>query len=337
MMKNLIGLLVVILALPLMPFKSNFLKPKSQFTHSELYLARKLIIPKKEILVFDEGGGLKSGDEKVLVFNLNGKYLTRVGKGGEGPGEYKGARDIYADREYLYILDGIGQSINVYELKTKKFLTRKKYSKAMVFTTPNTFVVAENKKTYISFARSVLGDKLIQVFNDSMKKEFEFLNCTPVYQNRKEMMQHNLKRSPESVRKHYYNLGYVGIANDRFYFIPWLSNQLVECSLKGEKLKKYELPLKSLAKTVPVIKIGKFNAISRRLNYQLLVKDNQVYVLSRNEQEESVIFMLENGYFKELFRMKEKLFSFDIHQDRLYGLERDQSVVFCYTLNGYLM
>ncbi|MCP5106675.1 MAG: hypothetical protein GY950_25045 [bacterium] len=98
-------------------------------------------------------------------------------------------------------------------------------------------------------------------------------------------------------------------------------------------LNKYTLPLQSIDKTVKIRHFSDGSAdLERRLNYDLKIRNKRVYVLSRNKDGQSILFELKNGTFKEIYRMKEELFGFDILNGKLYGLHDGEKGVFVYDL-----
>jgi hypothetical protein len=325
-------LIILFLAFCFFQGNAEYLQVKHQFTHEELYLARKIIVHNHEILVYDEGGNLTNGDEKVMIFNFNGKYLAQMGKGGEGPGEYKAAGDIIVNNGQLFVLDSLGQAVNAYDLKRREFLMRKRYSNANVFTTPDSFAVDNLGRTYITFGRGIKSSKIISVFDIDMKKQFEFVDCYTTYETQKDEFKGFGRQWDEDIRKFYYNQSYIAVSPNKLYFATWLFNEVFEFSLEGKFLKKYQVPLESIAETVPIVKTGNFKTIERRLIYHLLFKNNQLYLLSRDNKGNSVIFILKQGVFKEIYRLEEELFSFDMTARKLMAVNREDSIIYIYDI-----
>lgn len=69
-------------------------------------------------LAADDNGRLFFLDARgrqVLVFDNDGRFVSRVGNNGPGPGEFQGPRTVYIDsRHRIYIVDSKSRKINIY-------------------------------------------------------------------------------------------------------------------------------------------------------------------------------------------------------------------------------
>jgi hypothetical protein len=318
------------------------IKMAGHFGGDIFMLPRQIMATDTEIFVLDEHGNMTSGDEKIKVFSLDGKFKMEFGKGGQGPGEFGEASSFYIHNGKIYILDSRRRMVHLFSEKEKKHLESKKVvfgAPNAAFTTPGEFVITNDKSVYYNAARTIKGQKLITGLAENQHKEFRprnnFLDCIPIYKSLNEAysLSPAKRGKPEFTRKGYTNDGYIASDGENLYFSFWLINEVYHLSHEGKILNRYTLPIKSIQKTVPVIKVGQFNTIERKLNYDLLYHSGQVYVLSRDVNGDSVVFLLENGAFKEKYRMKDKLFSFDISRNKLYGIEREKYQVLVYDLN----
>jgi len=63
--------------------------------------------------------------KSVLVFDLNGRFLRKIGSIGQGPGEFYHPNDFTVDKnkKEIYVLDGMLCRINKYDLNTGKYLS----------------------------------------------------------------------------------------------------------------------------------------------------------------------------------------------------------------------
>jgi len=75
--------------------------------NSLLQAVDKVIIKDDLIFVLD-----KDGNNQVLVFDINGKYIRKIGNIGAGPGEYQNVSDFCIDNNLIYILSDL--SLYVY-------------------------------------------------------------------------------------------------------------------------------------------------------------------------------------------------------------------------------
>jgi len=68
---------------------------------------------------------LDGGSQSLYVFNMDGKFVRRIGNRGNGNGEYLRLSDFSIDREHniLYIIDEAVKAVLKYELSTYKFIS----------------------------------------------------------------------------------------------------------------------------------------------------------------------------------------------------------------------
>lgn len=91
-------------------------------TKKDVLLAgiRKLIMTEEKIYVLDRKSNIK-----VFVFDINGKYITSIGKYGKGPGELISLTDFIVDEDsnLLYVLDSDNRKVLLYDLRSGKYLS----------------------------------------------------------------------------------------------------------------------------------------------------------------------------------------------------------------------
>lgn len=68
-----------------------------------------------QILIFDEKLGL-------LVFSLDGRFITKIGSVGRGPGEFVTITDIAISDTILYIYDALTYKVHSYNLNNYRFI-----------------------------------------------------------------------------------------------------------------------------------------------------------------------------------------------------------------------
>lgn len=63
-------------------------------------------------------------DAEVLVFDKSGHFLHKIGKAGQGPGEYINMSDLSIDfdKKEIYLLDSYDYTIRQYDIETGKFM-----------------------------------------------------------------------------------------------------------------------------------------------------------------------------------------------------------------------
>lgn len=64
----------------------------------------------------------------VFVFDKQGKFITKIGSVGRGPGEYIELNNIYMDNEQDYLIFDCFHKYMIFDLKTNNLLSEKSYS-----------------------------------------------------------------------------------------------------------------------------------------------------------------------------------------------------------------
>lgn len=314
-----------------------------RFGEDELMLPRQIRLAGNELIVLDEYGSMTSGDEKIKIYSLNGDFKGEFGNGGAGPGEFGEAFAIDVVSGKIYILDSIRRQIHIFSQHDKKFIESKRIlggSNTAAFTTPTDITVFPSGEIYINTSRFLLGQKLITklipVSTFELKAEKDFLDCIPIFKNYEEMTNISPSKSnePEAVRNSYLNKGYTTAVENKIYFTYWLINKVYELSMSGTILNQYTLPIQSIDKTVPITKLGGYSTLEHRLNYGLISDNNKVYVMSRDINNDTLIFQLVKGQFIEICRIKEMLFGGDILGTKLYAIGGDESEIVIYNMNN---
>lgn len=313
-------LISIILFQPNMQGKE--IKLKNKFGDDVLLLPRQIVWYEEELFVLDEG------DKSIKIFSKDEKLKEKFGRKGAGPGEFISTRGFCIHANMIYVLDAWQQKFHLFSKNDKKYLTSKRYSLFELNFQPYDFVISENGFIFYTTSTFTRGGKLIVKLDGDFKPVKGLLDCIPVYNKIEEI--YNAKSSA----KNYLNKGYITLFGNKIYFTYWLLNKVIELSQNGAVLNEYTLPIDSIDKKVKITKQAGtgFARLERRLNYDILGKANGLYVLSRDENGDSVIFRLINGKFVEAFRIKEQVYGFDILGDKLYGIEKDDSVILVYDL-----
>ena len=273
--------------------------------NENLLIPRKILLSRENIFILD------MGNESIKIFTAEGTFLKKFGRKGQGPGEFVNAVDFCLSNGKIYVLDPEVSKLEIFSEKGERLDSKR-------INISNSFSIAVNGgNIYISTVSFLKGQKIIHILDNKFSPKKSFLDCFPL-----EGM--NL----DSIYK---NFGCLAVSDDRVYFAFTLTNKLLEFSSSGELLKEYLLPLKSIEKP----EIERKNAqmlLKKGLNYDIKAKGEKVYLLSRDEKGNSIIFELEKGNLKERFKLKEKLMSFDITQERIYGMEEEEGNVIIYRI-----
>jgi hypothetical protein len=272
----------------------------SSFQHDDLFKPNKIIEDGGLIYLFD------SADQVMKVFTKEGKLMMRFGKKGEGPAEFINATDFCIADEKVFIKGK--RKIAVFSQKNGNYL----YERRLV--TPSSLKFCKNGKEYYIFSLAYQkGANLITVCRDNgepnLQLSHSFLECIPIKQDNFITM--------------YKNFGCLAYFKERIYFAYMLSNTILEISPKGKETNRWTVPIPSI--DVDKLKIIQKNSqmlldLDRMVNADIRVKERNLYLLSNNEKGEAVIFKFEKNGFKETFRMKENIFSFDVSGYEIWAI-----------------
>lgn len=306
--------------------------PIMRFGQGKLYVPRDIRISGAEIIILDEVAPMAPDDNKFVVFSLDGKFKSEFGRGGQGPGEFSQAHSFEVRGGVISVLDSFKQCIQEFSAADKRFLRSVRYGAQQVITTPHDFAVLEGGGYVLARPNGIRGEKTLFLIGPDGKTRLSFLEGLPVYDSYEEIREKGNRPDPETVRKNYANLGYLESCGRTIYHLSWLGNEILAFDFDGKIVNRWTLPLKSLEKTVRVVKEGGFSTIERRLNYGLRCDGGRIWVLSRDEAGRSVLFEIAGGKAVERLRAKEALQDFALGEGRMYALDPDAAEVLVYPL-----
>lgn len=271
----------------------------SRFVNKNLFLPIKIIVYEGYIYLFDKA------DQSLKVFIRDGKLIRTIGKKGEGPGELRNATDFWVNNDKIYILDS--HKIEIFSKKNGKNLSSKRLR------TSSSMKFCIDQDSYYIFSIAFReGDKLIKRYLDKGELEYvsSFLDCAP------------LEKSGD-LAPIYKNFGSLACLDGKVYFAYLLSNKILEFSKNGKLLNQFKVPIRTL--DIKKLKIKRQGSqmrldLNRGVNLELRRVDGDLYLLSNDEKGDSLIFKLENSEFKEKYRIKEKIGSFDISGNEIWTM-----------------
>lgn len=270
----------------------------SRFVNENIFQPIKIIVSGGHIYLFDKA------DQSLKIFTKDVKLIRTIGRKGEGPGELRNATDFWLTNDKIYILDS--HKIEIFSKKNGKNLSSKrlKTSSSMKF-------CIDRDSYYISSIAIRKGDKLIKKYLDKGELEYvnSFLDCTPL--------------EKDDFATIYKNFGSLACLDGKVYFAYLLSDKILEFSEDGKLLNQLTVPIRIF--DIKKLKMrGEGSQIridlSRGVNHELRRVDGNLYLLSNDEKGDSLIFKLENSKFKEKYRMKEKIGSFDISGNEIWTI-----------------
>lgn len=289
----------------------------------------------KPVQMLTSGGKvfiLDKGDKKIKVFSPDGILETTLGRRGEGPGEFALPMDLYILGDNIFVLDKNLLRIQVYSAKNLKYSKTQAYSFQGVQCSdsgPTGFTMLPDGTTYFWAMTLFKNEKVIIKLNKSFAPENQFLEALPAYRSMDEFGKSNEPRA-----KDFLNCGYLAASENNVYFAYYLLNSVLEFNKEGQKIKEYKLPLNSIDKTVKVITNpnGSYY-LEKQLVYDLKFYEKSLFVLTRGNSGESVIFEKVKDSFKEVFRMREPLSKFAFQGSKLFAIDEDTSELLIYKIN----
>jgi len=326
-------LLVISILFSYLPAK--LLTLKMAFGEDNIYVPEQIFVPGNEVYIHDEGDPFNISDDQIKVFSLEGDFKTAIGRAGEGPGEFKGIFGVYVLEKKIFVLDQLGNKLHIFSTTDKKWLESKRMYFPNIGNSVRDFVVNEDGTVFYTLSNDMKGEKSIFKLDADMKMVKSFRDCFPLYENLNEMRGYARKqKTPQEVRNNVLNSCFMAASGKKLYINSFLLNKIEAFSLDGEFMGTCTLPLESIDKTAPIIQVREHLTIERRLNYDMKWKNDRLFVLSWDKNGDSVIFELDEkaGKFNEKYRVKEKLYGFDLAADRLYGIENEEARVLVYNL-----
>jgi hypothetical protein len=276
------------------------LTPKLEFEDDELYKPYKIRAHDKYIYILD------AADQAIKVYDRGKKFVKAFGSKGRGPGEMVYATDFVVYDEKLYVLDAGGRKVQIFSVNDDKF--KKQYNLLV----PGALKIAlADNKIFVASTTVLEGQKLINYFQVGtgikITHKGAFLDSNPISRD---------------YRQIYKNMGILNAGNGKIYFAFVLSNKVYEFTQDGNKNNVYTLPFRPIEKPELVEKNNRLS-IKKMLNYDLKQEKNELYILSRNEKNISIISRLSEGEWQKTYTMKEQLIMFEIWDDELWTISNE--------------
>jgi hypothetical protein len=102
-------------------------------------------------------------DGQLFVFNNNGRFISKIGKHGHGPGEYTVLNAFYIEYNNVVIVDEVKSSLIKYDFKGKYLFTEKfprecfRYSRQVIPTEMNKLLVSHGINMEANMAYSLVN------------------------------------------------------------------------------------------------------------------------------------------------------------------------------------
>lgn len=261
---------------------------------------------------------------RIVIFSEVGEFKMNLGRAGEGPGEFKMLNIVHIANNMIYCYDPMGRRIHLFSIKDKKYLRFIPLTDTL-HGYPPTRMVINPDGTIIMFNNGTLKKHtLIGLYTPEGNLIKRFFDAFPIYRNESESRDYS-KRNEQSEIDFFRNAGNIAVSEEKLYYANYIENQVMEMDMDGKLLNRFSLPLPSHEKTLKFIAIpmgpkGTTYHAENKLTYDLRSKNNSIYILCCDNGI-SYIFRLEKGKLQEVCRMKERLTSFDIMNNKIYCLE----------------
>lgn len=292
--------------------------PVSRFGGEQLVNPKDLLAIDGEIFVTERQL------HRIVIFNSEGEFKMNLGRPGEGPGEFKSLYSVDITKGMIYCNDIMGRRIHLFSQKDKKLLkfiplTNTVYGHppvAMAIHTDSRIVVFNNGLTK--------EDTLISLYTPEGELIKRFFNAYPAYKSIDEYLAYSKSHKYPKVAR-FKNSGFIGVSEGKIYYVNEIENKVIEMDMDGRILNRFFFPLPSHEKSVIFYTVkglnynGNVYFTKNMLNYELRSRNKSIYILSRHDGI-SYVFRLVKGKFREVCRMKEPLISFDIMNNKIYGL-----------------
>jgi len=314
---------LVLLILTHSIFPAKILKEKKEFGEDILLKPGMIIAENNEVFVLDYG------DSTVKIFSPEGKLSQKISGKGQAPSECMWANDFFMDKEFLYVHDTGAWMIKVFNKRTRDYLRSVKYTLNFPWYSPTSFAASDNGSFFLCQSLLLKGNKLITQLDKDFKAGRSFLDCITVYNTEQDYF----RDKGNYTAKIFINQGLLASGKHSLFFVYKMLNRVLEFSFEGQLLIEYTLPLDSIAVKVKLLKYGDYgHRVERYLNYDAKFRNGNLYILSLDDPQSTVIYMLNNKVFIEIVRLNPSIIGFDIDNQNLYALDEEEGTIMVYDL-----
>jgi hypothetical protein len=142
-----------------------------------------------------------SGQHRIQIFDMNGRFLHGIGICGKGPGEFISPSKCVANDNYLYVMEEKGYRVQVFDLKTYQYLFEIKaidYFYDFAVNNTHIYILGEEKgkqyKQYIEIFDTVCNN-VMRSSHNVMRSSHNVMRSS-----------HNVMRSSHNVMRSSHNV-----------------------------------------------------------------------------------------------------------------------------------
>ena len=296
--------LLIISLLIILPALSNseiILEKKWELAQKDILMPVSLEIYEGKLFVLDEG---------VIKVLSDGKYINKIGKTGQGPGEFIQLIDFKIKDDFLYCLDQAGS-------KVEKFNLDGKYLDGFKINIPNAYQLDIGNKIYINHIGMI--EYLISVYNwGKSTPEKKFLKAKEI-------------TNPLDFKQLYRNFGLMCWSDEeeKLYFGYVLNNVLLRVDTEKGEIEEIVLPCRPPS-GIEIEKKSGMALLKNALIYDIKAYNGKVYVLVNEKNKRSAIYEISKKEIEDIYRFDVELikFAYDKAEKEFYGIEKEDFKVF---------
>lgn len=297
MKRSFLLIISLLVLLPLLLKSEIVLEKKWEISEENILMPLSLEIYKGKLFVLDEG---------VIKVLKDGKYLNKIGKVGQGPGEFTQLIDFKVKNDLMYCLDGGGG-------KVEKFNLDGKYLDGFKIEIASPFQLEIGDKIYIHHIGMI--EYLINVYKwGKGNPEKSFLKAKEI-------------TNPLDFKQLYQNFGLIcwSEKKEKLYFGYVLDNKLLKIDTKKGDIEETVLHCKPPSK-VEIEKKSGMVLLKNALIYDIKAYNGKAYVLVNEKNRKSAIFEISKKEIVDTYRFDVELikFAYDKEKDEFYGIEKEE-------------
>lgn len=319
-MKKLIGLLLMVMCL-LMSAGWNWLEAQtiSHYTATELELKGAteppfFYRPVSMVLDGQELYLLESGDNRIQVFSLDGRWLRNIGRKGKGPGEFDSPSGLDASGQQIYVADTFNSRIQIFNKNSQNTSAFK------VLFFPDNLVWLDDEVLAISSLVSNLNgpEKMIYGYKTDGTRLWAIVDS---------------QASGDRIYDTFCNQIFLRRGQPGIFYVIWKANTkyILKIDRQGQILKKINLSSDYPVKTINLP--GKEKRVLEGICWNAGYFNQNFYLIALEEMEnkdvgpgKKVLIINEEGKLTGIIDFPLVIKKLVVSEDRIYALDTEDEL-----------
>ncbi len=287
---------------------SGILSYGTELTLHSVFKNENILIPSKIVISDNDLYILDRGDHTIKVFSKTSELQRKIGKKGEGPGEFLNPTDILVTQDSLFVLDKF--KVDFFSKQDGKLQSSKKFMPA----SPNKFC-ADGQTLFLTSLSAGKDSKVIhKLLNEKDKNE---LSTVTSFRESAQVTNGMLDI--------YKNFGSITMWQGQIYYAPMISNTVYAYTTDGRESGMASIPITPVdLKEVKLKQTSKGFQVNldKGVLVDLFTGEEGLYLLVYDNDGHSVIFLIDKADQKisKRFQTKETLISCTVSGNELWAI-----------------